>query len=230
MEFIGQTDLRPSGLDQVQIGDSALTEFPDDEGEQLQGIAVVDPAILAKRREAYAQPVGANGSRHLVDDFEQEPGAVLFRPAIGIGALVGSVLQELLDQVAIRALQLHSIKSSLDRVQRGLTERADNDRNFRGLQGARNLGRHLLKVFGQCRNCGRNGRGRDGRASIRHERRVRVPSIVRDLHDDPAAAGVDGIGHCSPPGNLGCRIDPRSVRITLRLRTNRGSFRDDQPG
>src|ERR1700723_911184 len=137
----------------MQVCDSTLTEFADNKAEQLQGIAVKDPTILTEWRESHPEPVCPNCIGHLRNDFEQKASAVLFRPAVCIRALVGSVLQELLDQVTIGALQLHSVKSSLDRVQRGLTERADNDGDVRSLQGSRNLSRHLLKVARQSRNC-----------------------------------------------------------------------------
>ena len=53
---------------------------------------------------------------------------------------------------------------------------------------------------------------------------------MSDLHDDPAAVGMDGIGHHAPSRNLGRCVDPRSMRIALRLRVDRRSFRDNESG
>ena len=50
--------------------------------------------------------------RNGVDDLQREPRAVLDGPAILILALVGDVIKELLDKVAVRAVHLDSIEPS----------------------------------------------------------------------------------------------------------------------
>src|SRR5690606_42011755 len=61
--------------------------------------------------------------RDRLGDLQHQPGAVLDRSAIGIGALVGAVLGELVEQIAVGAMNLDAVEAGFDRVQRGLLER-----------------------------------------------------------------------------------------------------------
>ena len=68
---------------------------------------------VAARREMHADPArppdGDDGVRH----FEHEPGAVLDRAAIAVVALVAAVLQELVEQIAVRAVDLDAVEAGL---------------------------------------------------------------------------------------------------------------------
>lgn len=61
----------------------------------------MDASILAIRRETYSDPVRPDLRDHFFDDLEQKAGTVLYRAAIAIRTLVGSVFQELLDKVTV---------------------------------------------------------------------------------------------------------------------------------
>lgn len=58
-----------------------------------------------------AGPLGSNLLNHCVDDFKREPGSVLDGAAILVSPLIADVLQELVDEVSIRAMDLDSIES-----------------------------------------------------------------------------------------------------------------------
>jgi hypothetical protein len=58
-----------------------------------------------------AFPHAPNGD-HCISDFKHEPSAVFNRPTIFIRAVIGTVLKELVDQVAIGSVDLHAIKTS----------------------------------------------------------------------------------------------------------------------
>jgi hypothetical protein len=46
-----------------------------------------------------------------IDGFQHEPRTVLDRATVLIGAVIGAVLQVLIQQIAIRAVDLHAIES-----------------------------------------------------------------------------------------------------------------------
>ena len=47
---------------------------------------------------------------HGVDHFERKAGAVFDAAAIGVGATVGAVTQELVEQVTVGAMQFHAVE------------------------------------------------------------------------------------------------------------------------
>ena len=80
------------------------------------------------RRDAHPDPVRTQDGTHRVDHLEQEARAVGDRAAIRVGALVGAVAQELIDEVAVRAMQFDAVEPGVFRAPRRIGER--------GLRGA----------------------------------------------------------------------------------------------
>ena len=87
--------------------------------EQALRIAVGDIVLAVLRRDANARARRADGGSDRVDHFEQEARAVLDAAAVSVGALVGAVAQELIDQIAIGAVHLDAVEPCGDRVLRG---------------------------------------------------------------------------------------------------------------
>src|SRR5206468_2484302 len=100
-------------------------------------IAVADVMHVAARREMHANTARAPYGDDSVGDFEQETGAVLDRPAINVVALVGAVLQELVEQVAVRAVHLDTVEAGCFRILGPAAEFLDDGWNLRRLKGAR---------------------------------------------------------------------------------------------
>jgi hypothetical protein len=57
---------------------------------------------------------------------------------------------------------------------------------------------------------------------------MRIAAVVSDLQDDAAAACVDSLGDCSPSGDLFLGINSWSAGIAVGLRSDRGSFGNDE--
>src|SRR6202007_82927 len=74
---------------------------------------------------------------------EKKGGAVLDRPAIIVGTLVGAILQELVRQVAIGPMDLHAVAPSRLGARRASAEFADDDGDFMTFQSARHGEGHL---------------------------------------------------------------------------------------
>ena len=121
-DLLGALDAR---LDDVKVGDAQAIQLRRHVAEGRRRIAVRHGSVGAARRDAHAHAIGApdgdRGLRHL----QQEAGAVFDRAAVLVGALVGSVLQELVGQVAVRAMNLDAVEA---RPQRPLGARRETPR------------------------------------------------------------------------------------------------------
>jgi hypothetical protein len=71
-------------------------------------------------RQPHADAVGAPDLDHGLRHFHQEARAVLDRAAILVGAQVGVRLQELLDQIAVGAVNLDAVEAGRKRILRRL--------------------------------------------------------------------------------------------------------------
>src|SRR6266850_3425021 len=63
-------------------------------------------------------------------DFQHQSGAVLDRAAVSVGTLVGAVLGELIEQIAVGAVDLDAVETGFDRVHRTALEALDDAGDF----------------------------------------------------------------------------------------------------
>ena len=125
-----------------------------------------------------------------------------------IGAQIGVRLQELLDQIAIGAVNLDAVEAGLQRVISRLPVGVDHAGNLAGLERARGLIRHRLAVGRPGFQIGdRHRRRRDRQHAAGLERGMRDPADMPQLQEDDPALGVNGIDDLSPAGNLLLGID-----------------------
>ena len=66
---------------------------------------------LALRHAITHREIGADGAAHGLDRLDAQAQAVRQPAAVAVGALVGVVRQELVEQVAVRAVQFHAIEA-----------------------------------------------------------------------------------------------------------------------
>lgn len=84
--------------------------------------------------------VRADGGADSVDDLEREAHTVFQRAAVLVRALVGERGHELVDQVAVRTVDLHAVKAALLRSRGGFAERGDELVDLLHGQSARDIG------------------------------------------------------------------------------------------
>ena len=70
-------------------------------------------------------------------DLERQPRAVRDAAAVGVGALVRAVAQELVQQVAVGAVQLDAVETGGLRILGALAELLDDAADLAGLERAR---------------------------------------------------------------------------------------------
>ena len=181
---------------------------------------------VAARRQMHADPPRAPDLDRRVDDLQQQPHAVLDRAAVGVGALIAAVLQELVDQVAVGRVDLHAVEAGAPGVLGALAVGGDDAGQL--VQGQRTR-RHVgaLRAH-QADLAGRRDRaGRDRKPALEKDR-VGDAADMPELRDDAPAGGMHRLGHAAPALDLRLAPQPRRVGIAHALRRDRGRFAQDQ--
>ena len=179
-------------------------------------------------RDADADLVGADRLGHGTGHLDREAGVRGRRAAVRVGAGVGGLAEELVDQVAVGRVHLDAVETGLDRVAGGGDELLDDAGDLVGLERAR--GRHVdLAVGGDHLAVGGQGARGDGLEAALVVG-VRDPADVHQLGDDVAASGVDGVGDLAPAGELLGGVEAGGVEVALADRAGLRALGDDQPG
>src|SRR2546428_9316730 len=181
-------------IDRVEVALAQREVVDEAFGRELTGDpgAVVDRE--ATRRElvhAHAvanDQVAAELFTDSADDLAGEAQAVLEAAAVGVASLIAERGDELLDQMALRAVDFHAVDAAVN----GVACRADEAGDDVPDLGRRHLGRHAATVGT------RDGRGRPHR---RHQAAEVLPATVVELRDDQPALGVDAVAATTQSGD-----------------------------
>ncbi|SVJ78982.1 Uncharacterised protein [Klebsiella pneumoniae] len=188
----------------------------------------------APGRQAQADALGTDRGDQRVDDLQQEPRAVLQATAIGIAASVAGAGEELVDQVAIGAMQFDQVEAGVERVACGADEFvADPADVFQGHFPRRVGGRHgpaALAIGDEHLGLGLDRRGRDRRLAAGLQRAMRHAPDMPELRGDQSAGGVHRLGDLAPAGQLRLAVDTGGVGVALAEAGNLRALADDQPG
>jgi hypothetical protein len=180
------------------------------------------------RREVHADAVRAPHVDTRVRHFEQQARTVFDRAAVEVGALVRAVLQELVEQIAVRAVHFDAVEARAFGVFRALPVSRDDAGDFVEIERTRRdvgaLRTHEAHV------AGRRDRARRDRQFAVEENRVRHTADVPQLQEDLAARVMHGFRHELPAFDLLVRPDARGIRVADALRRDRGRFAQDEAG
>jgi hypothetical protein len=179
-------------------------------------------------RKADADALGADRRAGRLGDLEHEAGAVLDGTAVLVGAPVAGRADELLEEVAVRGVQLDAVEAGGHRIARGrgeLVAGGDDVGEAHGLGHRMRLRPGLVGVH--LAGCG-DRRGRQQARAGRQVVRVPDPAGVHELEEDLRSAGVRSRGHGPPAGQLLGREHARDSRIAEPVRRGAGALGDDQ--
>ena len=197
-----------------------------------EGLRIAVPGVAGggDRRDPNAEAAGADGVCASLDHLEQQPLAIGDGAAIGVGAMVGPVAQESVEQVAVGAMQLDAVESGLDGAGRGVAEGLDDAANLAQFERARRRRVDEPLVGDEGLGSRPDRRRPDRRPAVLLEARVGDAAAMPKLNDDGPAFGVHGVGDGFPAADLIVRVTARRIRIALRLRRDLGRLSDDQAG
>src|SRR5215212_9856024 len=89
------------------------------------------------RGDANADAFAADGVTDSLGGFDDEAGSGLGRAAVAVGTLVGGGGEELVQEVAVGAMQFDPVQAGVDGRAGGLSVFVDDGRDVLGGQGAR---------------------------------------------------------------------------------------------
>jgi hypothetical protein len=162
-------------------------------------------------------------------DLDREAGAVGDRAAVGVGAAVRAVLHELVEEVAVGAVDLDAVEPGLLREPRGGRVVAHDARDLVEVEAPRlrDVGEAGLDIG---LGLGADGGGGDRPSAVRLQGAVGHAAHVPELDDDAPAGGVDGVRHPAPARDLLGRVDAGRPGVALALLRDLRGFRDQETG
>ena len=97
----------------MNIDEAARAELLHKRKEDLRGIAVGNVVGGRDRRKPDADPLARPDAEDRIDDFERKAQTVIDRTAVSIGAMIGLVSEELIDQIAVGAMNFDAVEARL---------------------------------------------------------------------------------------------------------------------
>ncbi|MPM57377.1 hypothetical protein SDC9_104199 [bioreactor metagenome] len=204
--------------------------------EQRLRVAVVDVVGGRDGRNANAHLAAADRVGNRAGHFQQQARAVLDGAAVIVGALVGAILEELVQQIAVGRMDFDAVKAGrLHRAAGRLHVVVDDAGQFFGLERARHGGggevaRAICRVDEIGLGVGLDGGRAHGCICAGLQIHVRNAAHMPELGDDLAAESMHRLGHFLPAIKLLCVIQPGHVGVALCLRVDGRAFGDQQPG
>ena len=192
-----------AGVDEVQVHHADFLQLLGQVSVGFVGFGVGGHVVEhAPGREADAGALGPNGLGHRAGYFKHKAGAVLHAAAVLVGALVAGGVQELLQQVAVGAVQLHAIKTGFEGQLGAVHILVAHAGQLIGAQGAgRGLVLHLLLV-GPHLAFGGHGRGGNAFGTFGQVEGVENAASVHQLNENVAAVVVHRFGDALPVGDV----------------------------
>ncbi|WVZ71320.1 hypothetical protein U9M48_019915 [Paspalum notatum var. saurae] len=229
-DLAAAVDERHPGLDHVAVEHAYFTELLHQVRRQGLRVGVVAVHVVGEGREPDAHAARADLVRHGAHHLEREAAAVLQRAAVLVVAVVGAVLEELLDEVAVAAVDLDAVEARAgDGVARRPAEVVDDGGDLVGLEPP--WRRELLHVAIEAllRGDGAVGAGeRRGAAGLEGGGgdAADVPELAEE---DGALLGVHGVHDGAPRRHLLGRPHARGVRVALRGVGHPRGLGDEEP-
>ena len=97
--------------DEMDISGLALVHLADCIAVGSEPIFIFDIAVPIGRGQAHSNSIGSPYADDSIGDGEQEAGTILERSAPFVGALIRAGVEELIGEIAVGAMYLHSIET-----------------------------------------------------------------------------------------------------------------------
>jgi hypothetical protein len=182
---------------------------------------------VGARGEVHADPARPPYGDHGVRHFKHEPGAILDRSAIAVVALVAAVLQELVKQIAVRAMDLDAVEPRLFRVLGAVTIGLDDVGKLLGFERARGDIRPLRPNETHIA-LGRDRARGNGKVAAMIDGVGNAPDMP-ELEKDASAGSMHALDDAAPALDLLVGPDARGMRVADACWRDRGRLGKDKP-
>src|SRR5690606_29155167 len=179
---------------------AAVGQFTSPRAARLGAVGDAHVVGVGPRRQVHGGAHGAPDAAGGSGDSQHEASTIVQGAAILVGTLVGAVLQELVEQITIGAVDFHAVEARFLGILGALAVGLDDAGYLLGLQCARSLVTlhrpHQAHMPG-----GLDGAGRDRQLAVEVDRVGDAPHMP-ELQHDLAALGMHGIGDLLPALHL----------------------------
>ncbi len=194
----------------------------------LLGVALFHTVDIRSGRDAYADPVRADRLRDRPHHLDGEADPVRRRTAPLVGPAIGVPGQELVQQMAVGGMHLHTGEACFDGVAGGRGEVGDGGPDV----PRRHLtGRDAFPEPARCRQGLREAHDRRRERDVAAGVGMPHPASVLQLEEHRApAGGCHRFGDPAPSGDLRGTVDTRDVGVGLPDGVRCRALGDDQAG
>ena len=215
-------------LPRADKGNAAFTQFARHVGEGLGAVGIAHVMGIGTWCQVHADATWAPHVDSCIGHFQQQPRTVFQRAAVLVGTLVGAALQELVQQVAIGAVDFHAVETGGLGILGSAAVGLDDVGDLFGFQGAR--GRVLAQRAHQADVAfGLDRAGRYGQFAI-EVAGVGDTANVPQLQENAPASAVHGLGDVMPAAHLLVVPDAGRVGVADAHRADRCRFAENQAG
>src|SRR3984885_1614644 len=209
-------------------GEFALAQFAGDVSERGFVVGVGDAVGVAARGQMHADPSGPEDGDGGGGALEHKAGAIFDGAAVLVGALVGAVLEELVEKIAIGSVKFYAIEACGLGVLRAAAEGFDDLFDLMDFERARS-DEGALRAEEADSTLRSDGAGGDRQLAI-EEYRIGDAADVPDLGEDMAAGLMDSRGHGLPGFDLLLRPEARNVGVADSQGVDGSAFGEDETG
>ena len=197
--------------------------------ERLHGVRVAHIVEGTGRGEPDTHPTLTPDPDDRLSDLPEKANAVHERAAVAVAPVIRGVAQELIDQVAVRSMDLDAVEPGLFSAPGSVGELRHDPRDFMRLERPRrDEGRPAPGRDSLPRRL--DGRGRDRQRPAGLHGGVRDAPHVPQLQHDPPTRRVDRADNVLPPGDLLVGVDAGRVRIPQAFGRDLRGFGHDESG
>ncbi|KFB73176.1 MAG: hypothetical protein AW09_001577 [Candidatus Accumulibacter phosphatis] len=186
-----------------------------------------------QRRDTYPDALATDCFGDCGGGFQEEAPTLVGCAAIRVSTIVQIRAAKLIEQIAVRGMDLDAVEARCHGIPRRAGEIQDDLPDFLGAQRARRIAgqQHRILAANEHRHpvVLQADRARaNGWRSVGAQTAVTNASDMPELQVDTPALAMHCHGDLSPAGDLGSAVNPRCAGATASLRRNRRPFGNDQ--
>jgi hypothetical protein len=168
----------------------------------------------ARRGKTNSNPVGSPYLNDCLGNFDRETATVGHGPAIGVGPMVGTAAEELVEEITIRVMNFYTVEPRLLGKFGSVDVFGHNPGKFGSFEGTwGDVTDHLFSI--KDLSFGSDGGGGDRKNSVGLKAWMGDATDVPELEEDAATGGMNGLDNFFPSGDLFRGVDAGSIGVPV---------------